>query len=219
MGRNAAKRGLISIAFALIALTACTPYNGAGPSGADSSAQVAEADKNAAQEVIGLINGLGTITLDSGDAISAAEAKYKALTRTQKALVTNHDALTSARSTYDNLKRDEETKDDPTRTIRLSDLNGDWASEWYEWKIANIGGATAVLYWVYNGKTGRQTMGQLITKVDKSSYLVGYNNKLRVMEAKLYEYSGFDNKYLNISLTKTEDGIHIYWGNEKFSRE
>ena len=49
------------------------------------------------------ISNLGTITLESKEAIEAAEAAYAALTDDQKAKVTNYQVLIDARATYDAL--------------------------------------------------------------------------------------------------------------------
>jgi len=61
----------------------------------DQAAQDA-ADKAAADAVIAQIEAIGTVTKDSGAAITAARAAYDALTDAQKALVTNYNTLTKA---------------------------------------------------------------------------------------------------------------------------
>ena len=53
-----------------------------------------------------MIAKIGTVTLDSGDAIQAARKAYDALTKTQKALVTNYETLTAAEKTYASLVAD-----------------------------------------------------------------------------------------------------------------
>ena len=50
-----------------------------------------------------LIDAIGEVTLDSGDAIDAARAAYDALTDTQKELVKNYEELTAAEEAYTNL--------------------------------------------------------------------------------------------------------------------
>ncbi len=57
---------------------------------------VSKADQEAAQQVIDQIDALGEITLDSQDAITAAQLAYAKLTAQQKELVTNLDALNAA---------------------------------------------------------------------------------------------------------------------------
>ena len=74
---------------------------------ADYDRLVAEkeaADKAAADAVIAKIAAIGTVTLDSKEAIEDAEAAYAALTADQKALVTNYTTLTEARTAYDAMK-------------------------------------------------------------------------------------------------------------------
>lgn len=60
-------------------------------------------DAKAAQPVIDQINAIGTVTLNSGTQIEAAEAAYALLTESQQALVTNYQVLVEARAAYDAL--------------------------------------------------------------------------------------------------------------------
>lgn len=60
-------------------------------------------DAAAAQPVIDLINAIGTVTLNSGARIEAAEEAYALLTESQQALVTNYQTLLDAREAYDAL--------------------------------------------------------------------------------------------------------------------
>ena len=53
-------------------------------------------DQAAADAVIAKINAIGTVSLDSQDAIAQARAAYDALTEAQKALVSNYNLLTAA---------------------------------------------------------------------------------------------------------------------------
>ena len=53
-------------------------------------------DQLAAQAVIALIDGIGEVTADSYDVVTAAREAYNALTEAQQALVTNYDVLTAA---------------------------------------------------------------------------------------------------------------------------
>ncbi len=54
----------------------------------------------AVEEVIALIDGIGTVTADSGGAISAARKSYDLLSREQKKQVTNYALLTAAEAAY-----------------------------------------------------------------------------------------------------------------------
>ena len=64
-----------------------------------------DSEVEAVKSVITLISNLGTITKDSGTAISEAETAYAALTANQKAVVTNYAILRIARERYDNLAK------------------------------------------------------------------------------------------------------------------
>ena len=69
----------------------------------DSSSKKDNSNQKAANKVINLISGIGTVTLDSGSSISSARNAYDSLTSAQKKLVTNYGTLTSAESTYQSL--------------------------------------------------------------------------------------------------------------------
>ena len=69
------------------------------------------ADKAAAEAVINQIAAIGTVTLKSEDAIKAARAAYNALSRAQKALVTNLDVLEKAETSLEALKGNPKTGD------------------------------------------------------------------------------------------------------------
>ena len=57
-----------------------------------------------ASDVSAAIQAIGTVTLDSNDAISAAEGLYAQLPDAEKAYVTNYTELTKARTDYDTMK-------------------------------------------------------------------------------------------------------------------
>ena len=56
-----------------------------------------------AENIVAMINSIGTVTTDSGNAISSAETAYNALPDAAKALVSNADVLTTARAEYNAL--------------------------------------------------------------------------------------------------------------------
>ena len=68
-------------------------------------ADLVKADQDKAQEVIDLINGIGTVTKDSGDKIDAAREAYDKLTEDQKELVPEgvRKTLTDAEEAYKDL--------------------------------------------------------------------------------------------------------------------
>ena len=67
---------------------------------AAEEAYTALVDAAAAKAVDDLIDAIGEVTADSGDAIKAARAAYDALTDTQKELVKNYEELTAAEEAY-----------------------------------------------------------------------------------------------------------------------
>ena len=67
---------------------------------AAEEAYTALVDAAAAKAVDDLIDAIGEVTLESGDAIKAARAAYDALTDTQKELVKNYEELTAAEEAY-----------------------------------------------------------------------------------------------------------------------
>ena len=70
---------------------------------AAEEAYTALVDAAAAKAVDDLIDAIGEVTLESGDAIKAARAAYDALTDTQKELVKNYEKLTAAEELYEEL--------------------------------------------------------------------------------------------------------------------
>ena len=71
-----------------------------------AAAQQAADDQEAANEVIGKINAIGEVAYTEAckNLIDAARNAYSELTADQKALVTNYEVLTTAETTYANLK-------------------------------------------------------------------------------------------------------------------
>ena len=79
------------------------------------------ADRDAADVVIALIDAIGTVTAESETAINAARTAYDALTDVQKALVTNYDVLTAAEAKLAALKADRSAADAVTALIDAID--------------------------------------------------------------------------------------------------
>lgn len=73
---------------------------------AEATLATLKQDQAAAEAVMEKINAIGTVTLDSEEAINAAWEAYNALTVAQKALVTNYNALTAAQEVLTQLKDD-----------------------------------------------------------------------------------------------------------------
>ena len=68
-----------------------------------------KAEKNAG-DTDALINAIGSVTLDSENAIIKAEEAYEKLTAAERELVTAYDILKAARKEYDRLKEEEKNK-------------------------------------------------------------------------------------------------------------
>ena len=69
------------------------------------------ADELAAQAVVDLIDAIGSVTLESETAISAADTAYNALTDAQKVFVSNLDVLTAAEADYEDAIKDPSSPD------------------------------------------------------------------------------------------------------------
>ncbi|MCD8132884.1 MAG: L,D-transpeptidase/peptidoglycan binding protein [Clostridiales bacterium] len=71
-----------------------------GSSSTDSTDAADNTDTSAVDAVVDAINAIGTVTLDSGSAISNARGLYDALSSDNQSLVTNYSTLTDAESAY-----------------------------------------------------------------------------------------------------------------------
>ena len=115
-----------------------TSGGGAGGGGGVSGGTTVSADQTAAAAVIKLINAIGTVSENSGSAISAARSGYDALTDTQKKLVTNYNKLTQAEQVFSSL---------PSVGDKLpfTDMNGHWAYDAvsYAYKNSLMNGVNA----------------------------------------------------------------------------
>ena len=69
-----------------------------------------EYNKSKAKEIEELITDIGSVSLNSKDAIVAARSKYDSAPDEIKEFVDNYEDLTNAESTYQTLKQNEETK-------------------------------------------------------------------------------------------------------------
>ena len=90
---------------------------------ADYAKLVADkADQDAADAVIDLINGIGTVTKDSGDTINAARKAYDALTPEQKELVTKkaYETLVKAEKLFDMIQNSGKTDSSSSGVIKIS---------------------------------------------------------------------------------------------------
>lgn len=200
---------IVIVAIIAISIAACVI------SALVKSNQEYEANKAKSQQVMNLINDIGEVTLGSEYKITTAEESYKKLTIEQKALVTNYSDLQKAKSRYEvllNAKLEEDTKDDPSRTIVVSDLIGSWIDSTYnEWHIMNVYADEALLV---------PNIATVLPNNLNSSYVVGYNNKTRRMELKLNSYSIFGQEYLDVSMSKSSSGeLTLYYNGRTFKKE
>ena len=79
------------------------------------------ADLKAADAVEKLIDAIGTVTLDSEEAIKAARGAYDALTEEQKAQVGNYQTLLDAEAKLAQLKKDAEKPSQPEQPAKPSE--------------------------------------------------------------------------------------------------
>ena len=172
-----------------------------------------------AERVVRMIDELGEISLSSEAKILEVERAYTALPLECRSYVTNSAIMSEARTKYEKLlneKREEETKDDPTRTITIEDLRGRWQSGNLIWAIENLYGSKSVFYWSSN-----QLATSIISKdsITGSSYIAGYNNATRRMKVRLLHYTLLGQEYLDVYLTKDKNGVlTMYYGQEVFHK-
>lgn len=91
-----------------------------GGGGVSGGSTTVSADQTAADAVIKLIDAIGTVSKNSGSAISAARSGYDALTDAQKKLVTNYNKLTQAEQVFSSLSSAEDS-------LSFTDMNGHWS--------------------------------------------------------------------------------------------
>ncbi|MBE6014079.1 MAG: DUF4430 domain-containing protein [Lachnospiraceae bacterium] len=91
----------------------------------------ANADIEAAAATDKLIEAIGEVTLESEEAIKAADSSYEALTETQKSLVKNLSVLEKAKTAFATLKAEKEKEDAAALEARLKAVDAK-ISELYE---------------------------------------------------------------------------------------
>lgn len=135
------------------------------------AAKMAEEEVTAA-DVIKLINAIGTVTKNSGNAIAAARAAYNKLPADQKALVTNYDKLLAAEAAYaEILKALQEGEDktdsaswrktysDALDAVKTEELT--FGSEWLVIALARSGRSVPDSYYDSVVKAVQDAKGQL----------------------------------------------------------
>ena len=110
-----------------------------------------EAEQNrtkTAEEVIAMIDAIGTVDLSKAGAISAARSAYDKLTDAEKALVTNYDVLVEAEAEYARLAAEQGKKIDNIYTT-----TGDYISGLGTPDVGSIGGEWMVIDLARSGRT------------------------------------------------------------------
>ncbi|MFR6086011.1 MAG: DUF4430 domain-containing protein [Oscillospiraceae bacterium] len=110
-----------------------------------------EAEQNrtkTAEEVIAMIDAIGTVDLSKAGAISAARSAYDKLTDAEKALVTNYDVLVEAEAEYARLAAEQGKKLDNIYTT-----TGDYISGLGTPDVGSIGGEWMVIDLARSGRT------------------------------------------------------------------
>lgn len=129
-----------------------------------------------AADVIKLIDAIGTVSKNSGNAIAAARTAYNKLPADQKKLVTNYDKLTAAEAAYaellKTLREDEtqtgdatgwrKTHSDTLDTIKTDELT--FGSEWLVIALARSGRDVPDSYYDSVVKAVQSAKGQLSDK-------------------------------------------------------
>lgn len=138
-----------------------------------------------AKAVMKLIRAIGTVTLESEDAIKAAEAAYKKLTDEQKAEVRNYATLTNAREIYESLISHTPSKPEAALTGVLNYL----AAKVTDPAVASMGGEWAVL---------AMARGGVMTDSAKAAYLTNLNARLEA-ETPLTQYTDYERITLALS--------------------
>ena len=110
-----------------------------------------EAEQNrtkTAEEVIAMIDAIGTVDLSKAGAISAARSAYDKLTDAEKALVTNYNVLVEAEAEYARLAAEQGKKLDNIYTT-----TGDYISGLGTPDVGSIGGEWMVIDLARSGRT------------------------------------------------------------------
>ncbi len=162
-----------------------------------------EQERQVALSVVEKINEIGEVTLDDATLLALIKTQYSNLTESQKKYVTNYSVYTSAQQQFDVLYKqymDEQTANDPTRKITLSDLNGTWESDKYRIIIKDLNGGKSVWYYTYNKYTGSASTPGIISSNLPSSTIESYNSVTKTKSGKLYTYNALGGSFKNYTI-------------------
>lgn len=166
--------------------------------GNSSGSSISTEDTAAAREVKNLIDAIGTVTADSGQAIQAAREAYDKLTDAQKKLVENYDVLTKAEAAYAAL----------TSALPFTDIADHWALEAiqyvYEKDLMN---GTSDTRFTPNGTLNRAMLATILYRMEGSPIVTAANP---------YSDVAADTWYTDAVIWASENGIVNGYGSGKF---
>lgn len=111
---------------------------------------------------------------------------------------------------------DDTSDEDSTRSIVLSELNGEWESNLYRWTIEDKNGFNSVLTSVY--VKGTNETYNYVNAIE-SSVLYGYGMGIQKKSGSLANGTSYLSRKLDIYLTKSKDGvIKLYCSDEVFKK-
>lgn len=149
---------------------------------------------SAVDEVIRLINQIGTVSKDSKAAIDAARAAYDKLTADEKKLVTNFDTLTAAEKTYGEIKAQQE-KAEVDAVIDLINKIGTVSKD----SKAAIDAARAAYDKLTDAQKKLVTNAGTLTEAEKTYKAVTENENNTVKNGQTYNSGNYQYKVLDVS--------------------
>lgn len=149
---------------------------------------------SAVDEVIRLINQIGTVSKGSKAAIDAARAAYDKLTADEKKLVTNFDTLTAAEKTYGEIKAQQE-KAEVDAVIDLINKIGTVSKD----SKAAIDAARAAYDKLTDAQKKLVTNAGTLTEAEKTYKAVTENENNTVKNGQTYNSGNYQYKVLDVS--------------------
>jgi len=132
--------------------------------------------------------------------------------------LSNKEVVTPTNTVEDTTTRelDDTPDEDTTRSIVLSELNGNWESEHYKWTIEDRNSFASVLTRIIVKET-EETYDY--SNCSSSSTLYGYGMGIQKKIGTLVNATNYLDDELDIYLTKSKDGvIKIYYSDEVFKK-
>ncbi len=151
---------------------------------------------SAVDEVIRLINQIGTVSKDSKAAIDAARAAYDKLTAEEKKLVTNFDTLTAAEKTYGDIKAQQE-KAEVDAVIDLINKIGTVTGS--QTSKAAIDAARAAYDKLTEAQKKQVTNFGALTEAEKTYKAITDNENNTVKKGQIFNVGNYQYKVLDVS--------------------